>query len=104
MKVLNNKVTSLTKDADSMITYADLLVILLNKPVQKNVTVKEIRRDMRLIDDFESASDLIEISDDNYTYLLDVVRNSEWGIRHKDIVRFADDFEACSLPPVKSDS
>lgn len=92
MKTLTNKITSIIKTEDVYITYADLLVVLLNKPLQKSTTIKEMRRDMKLIDELEDATDVITLTDDNYKYLLDLVESSEWAIKHKDILAFADDF------------
>jgi hypothetical protein len=93
MKLLENKPTSIVKTEGVFINYADLLVVLINKPLQKTTTIKEMRRDMKLIDELEDAKEVIELTDDNYTYLLGLVQNSEWAIKHKDILTFADDFE-----------
>lgn len=94
MKTIENKTTSIIKSEDVFITYADLLVVLINKPLQKTTTIKEMRRDMKLIDELEEVGEIITFSDDNYTYLLGLVENSEWAIKHKDLIAFADDFES----------
>ena len=79
---------------DSKIT-VDLLISILNRPPQKGVTLKEMRRDLKLLDKLEDASNEIIFTDEEYKHLLELINSSEWAIKHKDILDFAEYFEAC---------
>jgi hypothetical protein len=90
MTLIENKVTSIQASEDKAATYADLLVSLLNRPLTKAVDLKSMRRDLRLMDTLEAAGETIEVSDEDFKFLADLVDNSEWVVKHKDIVQFAD--------------
>jgi hypothetical protein len=94
MKTIENKVTVIAKSQDVMATYADLLTSILNKPLQKTVTIKEMRRDIKLIDKFEEAKETIEVTDEEFKYLVDLVETSEWALKHNDILEFAEYIES----------
>lgn len=102
MKQLENKSTTIVKHDDVMINYADLLVVLLNRPIKQATTIKEMRRDMKLIDELEAAGTHITLKDEDYTYLNGLVENSEWAIKHKDILQFADDFASATSLEVEA--
>ena len=95
MKTIENKSTTIFKAPDVTATYADLLISILNRPPQKGVTLKEMRRDLKLLDKLEDASNEIIFTDEEYKHLLELINSSEWAIKHKDILDFAEYFEAC---------
>jgi len=87
--VIENKKTTLPKAEDAVVNYAELLSSLLNRPLSKTIDLKGMRRDLRLMDLLDTTED-IELSKEDFDYLKDLVDNSEWTIKHKDIVAFAD--------------
>ncbi len=90
MKIIQNRTTSIPKAEGVMATYADLFITILNKPLQKMVNLSDMRRDLKLIDKMEDSEKIIEVSDDEFKYLHKSVENSEWAIKHLDILGFAD--------------
>lgn len=94
MKTIENKTTTISKSEDTQARYGDLFAALLNKPLSKSTDLKSMRRDLRLLDLVESNSDSITVSDEEYEYLASLVENSEWLIKHKDILDFADYIES----------
>jgi hypothetical protein len=94
MKTIENKTTTIPKGEGTTVSYADLFIALLNKPVQKMVSLKEMRRDIKLIDKLEDSTDTIELSDEDFTYLKGIVETSEWAVKHVDILDFADYIES----------
>jgi hypothetical protein len=94
MKTIQNKTTTILKSEDVMATYADLFVILLNKPLQKMVTISDMRRDLKLLDLLEAAGETIEVSDEDFKHLVELVKTSEWALKHLDILEFVDYIES----------
>lgn len=100
MKTIENKLTKILKSEDVFVTYSDLFVAILNRPVQKVLNMKEMRRDIKLLGIFEDAAEAkpptptVEVSDEDYTYLAGLVENSEWAVKHIDIIGFADYIES----------
>ncbi len=94
MKTVENKTTTIPKGADEFAKYSDLLSSILNRPLQKLQTVKEMRRDIRLLDITEQHNlDIMQFEDEEFTYLKDLVINSEWHFKHRDILAFVDYIE-----------
>lgn len=90
MKTIENKSTTIAKSETEKATYADLLTTLLNRPVSKAIDLNSMRKDLRLLDTLEASQDTIELSEEDFTYIAKLVDESEWAIKHKDIVAFAD--------------
>ncbi len=90
MKTIENKTTTIIKTGDVLANYGDLFISLLNKPLQKMLTVNDMRRDIKLIDKLETTEPFIEVTDDEFNHLFNLVETSEWAIRHKDIIDFDD--------------
>ena len=94
MKTIENNMTTILKTQDAVASYADLLTSLLNRPLQKTVTLKEMRRDLKLIDKLEDADEIIEVTDEEFKHLAQLVETSEWAIKHQDILDFSEYFES----------
>ena len=94
MKTIENKATSIAKSENVSATYGDLIASLLNRPLSKTVDLKSMRRDLRLLDLFDSGAATFEVSGEDLTYIANLVENSEWAFKHKDIVEFADYFQS----------
>lgn len=90
MKTIENKTTNIIKAEGVMAKYSDLFAIVLNKPLQKLVSLADMRRDLKLIDKLEVSGETIELTDDEFKYLHKSVETSEWAIKHIDILTFAD--------------
>lgn len=103
MKILHNKVTGILRNEKEFATYADLLITLMNKPVQKMIPLKELKRDLDIIDTLEKSKETVELTDAEYTHLSNLVENSEWAIRHKDIVTFSIDFESLGVTTIDTE-
>lgn len=90
MKTIENKTTSITKSEGVNAKYSDLFVALLNKPISKNMDLKSMRRDIKLLDLMEANTDTIEVTSEEFDHLASLVDTSEWAFRHQDILSFAD--------------
>src|ERR1041385_2221771 len=90
MRVIENKTTAITKTADANARYSDLIAALLTKPLTAMISLKDMRRDLRLIDLLEQAEDTIELQDEDFNFIAKLVESSEWAIKHRDILDFAD--------------
>lgn len=96
MKTIENKTTTIFKSEGVYVNYSDLLTAVLNKPIPQSISLKDMRRDIKLMDKFEDATDSIELSDDEFKHVSGLVENSEWAIKHIDIIAFADYIESLS--------
>lgn len=97
MKTIENKTTTIIKSGDIGARYGDLLAAILNRPLSKATDLKSMRRDLRLLDLVESGEDTILVTEEDFKYLFGLVEGSEWAIRHKDILDFADYFESLNI-------
>lgn len=94
MTTIENKETALQLVEGKSATYGDLLLHLLSRPVPNPIGMKEMRRDLKLMDILEIAGDEFEVSADDAKYLADLALKSEWHGRHKDLLAFYSYFEA----------
>ena len=90
MITLENKATSIAKNEKEFATYADLIVAILNKPLSKTIDIKSMRRDLKLLDIFDTAGETVELTKPDFDYVASLIDESEWAIKHKDIVTFVD--------------
>ncbi len=89
MEILNKK-TQLLLSEDKCITYADLIGMQLNKPLQAGITLKEMKRDLEVLKKLDEAEEVITLTDEEFKYVANVVEHSQWAVRHLDIIEFAD--------------
>ena len=90
MKKLENKTTSIKISEDKFLKYSDLLGTVINKPVREGLSVKELKRDIAILNIAEDATDIMEFSDEQYSYIKEEVENSKWTLRHQDIIDFVE--------------
>ena len=90
MVKIENKQTDILFTEDTKATYANLIKILINQPLREGLTVAQIRRDFQILDASEKAEDFIELSDENLKYIAQLAENTQWPIRHNDVVSFSD--------------
>lgn len=90
MKTIENKITTIPQGGDVFANYGTLLTILLNKPPHKGMDLNSMRRDIRLLELFETNTSTFEVSPEDLQYLSQLAETSEWAIRHRDILDFAD--------------
>jgi hypothetical protein len=91
MYTIENKTTSMLKAENEPVNYAELLTTVLNRPLQKLLSVKDMRRDIILLDKFETAKESITLTDEEYKHVSALVEASEWHFRHKELLVFIDD-------------
>jgi len=90
MYIIENRNTEMVKEENVLVTYSDLLLIILNRPLKSRITIKEMRRDFVLLDKFEQAGDNITLTDEEYKHVTYLIESFEWYFRHKDIITFSD--------------
>lgn len=85
---IQNTVTSIKLDAEKFIRYSDLLFGLLNKPVESGYTTSDMRRDFKIMDKLEIATDSIDLEDSEFSYIKSLIPGAKYPIRHRDLVVF----------------
>ena len=88
--IIENKSTSIKVGDDKFLKYSDLLIGLINRPVESGYSTMEMRRDFKIIDKLESALDTISLEDSELTHLKSLFSNAKYHIRHKDLIEFED--------------
>ncbi len=88
--IITNKTTSIRLDEEKFVMYSDLLIGLLNKPVEAGYSTMDMRRDFKIIDKLESALDTIDLEDSEFAHLKSLFSNAKYHIRHKDLIEFED--------------
>lgn len=88
--IIENKSTSIKVGDDKFLKYSDLLIGLINRPVESGYSTMEMRRDFKIIDKLESALDTINLEDSELTHLKSLFSNAKYHIRHKDLIEFED--------------
>lgn len=93
MKNVENKTTTI-KLQNEIVTYASLLMTVLNQPVKEGITISDMRINLRIIDAVTTAieknSDVISFEDTDFTKVVKLVENSTWNVNHIDILNFVD--------------
>lgn len=91
-KTIENKATTMLLTEDTPLTYAHLLATIVNKPVKEGVTIKDMKRDLDLLDKLEDAVDkeVIEVTDEELKHLAKETEAFVWGTRHRDLVAFVE--------------
>lgn len=92
LKTIENKSTSVLLTDGVHLTYIDLIISLLNRPLKRNITLVEMRRDLKLLDLLEACKndDSVDLTSEQLSHVISLVEHSEWGVKHKDIIDFAD--------------
>lgn len=97
MKTLENKTISILKDEKTQeyMKYSDLCKAILDFVDPKvGLTVSQQKERFKILDVIESANGEIKLEDADYSLLKGILDNYKFGIQHRDIVMFADDFNA----------
>jgi len=94
MKTLANKTTELAKDAESKMTYADLVKVCVNQPPKDGFTAEEMRSRFRLIDVCDKATDTLDFEDADCSKVKELVDAMKWAVIHKDLITFCEDVKA----------
>ncbi len=92
MKSITNKTTEI-KNGEVFLDYADLLKAILNVTPQGGISVQDMKMRLKLHDVIDKSNGTIEFEDSDYNYLKPLLANMKWGISHKNIVEFSDDFD-----------
>ena len=88
-----NKETSLIKEGDEKMTYADLIILCVNKPVETGITIQEMKENFRLIDIAEKGGKQLSFEDADFAVLKNKITTMRWGANHRDIITFAEDIK-----------
>jgi len=90
-KTIENKQTDLPLE-NGKARYADLLKVIIDKPIKEGITVSEMRRDIGIITILDKSKllDTIEFSAEEFKHLAELTKQSVWGIRHVEILDFVD--------------
>ena len=97
MKSLPNQIFSITIPGEKpIVTTATLLKICLSVPPQGGFDYKTMRDRSKVEDilDAVESGDTIALEDADYAVAVQCVTAMRWGIRHKDLVKFAELFGA----------
>lgn len=60
---------------------------------EKGVSIDEMRKSIRILDKLEGSSDILELEDADFEFLLEKVRKATWGSNNRVFVEFVDYFE-----------
>lgn len=96
-KLIENKETKLLDpNGQKVLKYSDLLIYVLNRPVDTNTgfSLKQMRDDLLLLNIFEKAEGTIELTTEQLKRMIDLVNTTTWSTRHIDILNFADYLES----------
>lgn len=89
MKTVENKTTKIKVSEDKYLTYADLLSIVIDKPIREGITLDEMRRDLRILDVIKQETETLSFEDKDFEIVKEAVKSSKWAIRHEDLLEFA---------------
>lgn len=87
--VLCNKLTSIYKSEKEFLSYFDLISENLGKAPTSGLTIIEMKKVLDLLDKLK-ANEEVEIGEQEYQYLLNVITSTKWTVIHKDLVEFYD--------------
>lgn len=96
-KLQNKTLTHIVLDDNHKATYADLLSLVLNTPVEGQ-KANELRLVLKVLDACEAAGEEIEIPDEVVPFVKRAVSNFPWRLPSKEakqeVVQFCDDIDA----------
>ncbi len=93
MKTLKNETTEIPLNGQPM-TYTDLVRNCLDQPPPEGFTFDDIRKRSRIEEALDAESDEIKLEDADAENLKQLIEQMRWGIRHPDLLVFADAVEA----------
>ena len=89
MKSIENKTTQI-KNAEGFMTYADLIKIVCEQPLQGGYSMTDIEQRLAIKKACDKAEATIEIEDLRLAYLKSICATSKWGAVHEDLLLFGE--------------
>lgn len=91
-KIVENKETNLKLDETVLAKYADLVAVIMHRPLKQGITTTEMRRDMRIFEVIEKAKDAetFELTEEDLKFVVELAKEHAWPQGHKDILDFED--------------
>lgn len=91
MKTIENKSVIV---ANKSVTYKDIIVNCVNSvdPKSNGLTVAEMRKRIRILDACEKATEVIELEDNDFNLLKEIINNMRWGIVDRELLSFSEVF------------
>lgn len=91
MKTISNKETAITDIDGKLMTRADLLILVADKPPAGGMTIAIMRERTRITDVIEKAGKGdITLEDNDFNNLKVAYESFGWGKKHKDLLDLAD--------------
>lgn len=90
MRTIENKEMSLMLTETEKLTYCKLLLVILNKPLKQGITMREMKRDLDIVNKLENkeVGDLVEFSDEEIHAIKTAVETHEWYMVNPELVQF----------------
>lgn len=92
MKTIKNITTELPKE-DGFVTTADLIKSVINVTPKDGFDIDEMRKRFRIADVCDKANGSIKLEDNDFNHLQGLVKAFRWGVMHKDIIKFTEQFD-----------
>ena len=93
MKTIKNKQTSI-RFQDKLLSYGDLLSVVLDEPPNSGVKINEMRERMKILDKISAAKDAdIELEDAEFSKVKLLFDAFGWPHNHKDLIGLSDHLE-----------
>lgn len=96
MKTLELKKTKMmVLGNESEFSYKDMLQVIMESPQdpQKGAGIEEVRKSIRVLDVLEKSTDVLELEDSDYSFMLAKVKATKFTSANKVFVDFVDDVE-----------
>jgi hypothetical protein len=92
MKTVTNKQTEIRGQEDKMMSYIDLIKLIINSPSQEGYNVEQMRQRLEILKVLEDGTGVTSISFElkEFNVLKESVNKFKWAQIHKDIVAFID--------------
>lgn len=93
MKILINKSTTIKKNSDDVVNYADIVKSIINSVEKRQWSPQEIRVVNRIFDVVESSNGELHFENEQAKYLTDLINSYGLPFRGKDAEQFLDDID-----------
>jgi hypothetical protein len=72
------------------LSYLNIMRACINEPARDGLSVDEMRKRIRVLDKLTDGIVELELEDDDFNTLKDIVNKKRWPMPHKNIIEFVD--------------
>lgn len=101
MITVENKSTGIKITEERNANYADLIAIVVNKPLKEVIDIKSMRQKLNFLRQCEEAKETITFTKEQFNELAKEIALSQWGVVSRDILDFVDYIAELANPVIK---